>query len=140
MEIQCNACKYVETVESGEGYVCPECGSTDGFTMRVMIDETLGIHEGIRYKGKSEGDKRPFVEAHLGADLHEDSGEFREITQVVDRKNELYEKNVVRPNGEVVKDVKGPLKEHDGGSAQRRRRGAADSAAANDQDKEASDQ
>ncbi|MET3937163.1 hypothetical protein [Arthrobacter sp. OAP107] len=140
MEIQCNACKHVETVELCDGYVCPECGSMQGFTMRVVINETLGIHESIRYKGKSEGEKRPYVEVHLGADLHEDSGEFREVTQVVDRRNNLYKKKVVRPIGEVVKDVEGPLIGHDGGSAQRRRPRAADSAAADDQDKDAGDQ
>lgn len=140
MEIQCNECRHVETVESGEGYVCPTCGNSNGFTMHVLIDEMLGIHDAVRFKSKSEGEERPYVEAHLGAGLHQDSGEFREVTQVVDRRNHTYEKKVVRPNGEVVKDVKVPLDEHDGGSAQRRRRGDADSAAAFNQDKKPRDQ
>lgn len=120
--IQCQQCGQIDEAEYSPGYTCPSCGNTEGFDIQVSIHDSGTIYENVRVVEKELGAKKPSVDAWSGHDLHEDSGEYRDVEQVVDRKNNRYRKRVIRPTGEIVKDIDGPLTGHDGGSAHRRRR------------------
>lgn len=120
MEVACNRCGHTAIVETNNGYVCPQCGSTEDFSLSVEFADSVGVHDSVRLKAKTKGDKKPYLETWEGKSLHEASGELRDVFQVVDRRKKRYRKRVIGPTGEVIKDEDRPLSEKDGGSAQRR--------------------
>jgi hypothetical protein len=120
MEVSCNKCDHTAIAEASNGYACPHCGNTEGFALSVEVTDTVGAHDSVRLKVKTDGDKKPYLKAWEGKDIHAETGEVREVSQVVDRRNGRYQKRVTGPSGEVIKDENKPLSEKDGGSAQRR--------------------
>lgn len=120
MEVRCNNCEHSDITESYRDYVCPQCGSSTGFTLRVETADSGNLHDSVRIKAKADGEKRPYLEQWEGKDLHVASGEVRDVFQKTDRRGKRFLKRVIRPTGEVIKDEDIPLFEKDGGSAQRR--------------------
>jgi len=60
----------------------------------------------------SGGRRRRALERWFGETFHRDSGTWRRLTRMVDRKNDRYRERITTRDGEVVRDVDEPLSEH----------------------------
>lgn len=105
--------------------LCPGCNTTIRF---ISCHDTLNIEfkELIIKKIKVQGVKDPVYEMKFGDDVCKDTGEWMEITQIVDkrdRKNKKYYKMVKNPKtGEVIRLCQEPLEKHQGyGSAKHKK-------------------
>jgi hypothetical protein len=101
---------------------CPTCGSLARI-FTVTVTDTAQVRERIAIKARrgEVGKVRPFLEQTHGDDYHRDSGEWREVTRVIDRENDRYTERIVDTAGNVVREVDEPLNEHRGHGAARRR-------------------
>jgi hypothetical protein len=90
-------------------------------TASIHCDVTVEAHMSARRRSTEKvSSGRYAVEEWFGEDLHRDSGEWRNRTRIVDRKNDRYREHIVSPDGTVVRDVEEPLSDHLGrGSARR---------------------
>lgn len=101
---------------------CPGCGSMTR-TIHVTIRGTITVRGKLGMKGRNSGGGKPFIEQVQGADLHRDTGQWRELTRIIDRDNDLYHEVVKDPDtGEVLHECREPLSEHRGHGAAKRRR------------------
>jgi hypothetical protein len=89
----------------------------------IRVTDAIGItgKASIKVK-KCEGGKVTEI-VKQGDDFNHDSGEWRTLHRVVDRKNHHYTEHIVDSTGEVVRQVDEPLWKHQGhGSARKARR------------------
>lgn len=104
---------------------CARCGSV-ARSFAVPIYENLAIHEDLRVRARSPGEKKPFFDVKSGSDFWAERGKWMHRVQIVDRRNNRYRKLVSDPaTGEAIRDVDEPLSDHRGYGAARR---AGDSA------------
>lgn len=135
MVVKCKNCQSV-LLESDEiGFAdeerqriqpCPNCGQI-GLHVEAMVSETgIKLYDSVGIKAKRPGLKKPLYEAKLGASQSTATGEWNQVTQIVDRTNTThdvpwYTKRVETKDGEVLRDVSHPLSEHTGrGSAKKK--------------------
>ena len=72
----------------------------------------------LRYKQKRPGTKRPIVEGFVGRELRVSRGDYVSKERLIDRGNDQYRELIVSDEGEVIRDIDGPLSKHQGrGSA-----------------------
>ena len=64
---------------------------------------------------------RVFTEMKSGEDFHRDSGRWRHLWRLIDRRNDRYVERITEPDGTVVREVEVPLTEHRGHGADRSR-------------------
>jgi hypothetical protein len=99
---------------------CPACGSVTR-SIHVSVHETLTVRERLGMKGRHANGGKPFIEQVHGADLHRDTGRWRELSRVIDRGKDLYHEVIKDPaTGEVLHECKEPLSEHRGHGAAKR--------------------
>lgn len=92
---------------------CGSCASTARL-VRVHASEELHLHERLDFKVKAGGRGKPVLEVRQGDDLHRDSGVWRSLHRVIDRRSNRYEERIVSAEGVVVRDVSVPLDRHRG--------------------------
>ncbi len=91
---------------------CPHCGSTLR-AINVSVQETNGIREKLRLKGRQDGKKKPILEQVHGDDLQQRTGIWMKLSRVIDRQHDLYHETVTNPETkEIVHECKEPLSEH----------------------------
>jgi hypothetical protein len=76
----------------------------------------------VGVKAKHPKQKKPFIEAVSGDDLHRKSQKWMKLERVVDRDKNQYSETITDPStGKVVHQCKEPLTKHRGhGSAKKR--------------------
>ncbi len=96
---------------------CPACGSLTR-SIHVSIHDTITLREKLGMKGRHASGGRPFIEQVHGADLHRDTGTWRDLSRVIDRENDVYHEVIKDPTtGEVLHECKEPLSQHRGHGA-----------------------
>ena len=91
---------------------CPNCGST-ARRNKVQLKEQLTPHDQLRYKGRSNGTRKPFVEGLVGADWSHRLGRWVRKVRIIDRRSNRYRETVTDPQtGEVIHDADEPLSDH----------------------------
>lgn len=121
-QVACESCN--QTLDEPAGLPaearepCPESGSRDR-RVNLRVSDTVSVHEQVALEAKRPGQRRPFREVRAGDDLHRKTGRWNERHRVIDRDADLYEEKIADPEtGEVLRDVREPLSEHQGhGSA-----------------------
>jgi len=125
MQARCNNCKTeyeAKPDEPSEARTkCPVCGST-ARTFLVACKAEVLTYADLKYKGKSEGKGKPFIEAKVGYNLSKETERWMWREQVVDKWNDKYKKVVIDPvTGEVIRFCEEPLSKHQGyGSAKKK--------------------
>jgi hypothetical protein len=116
----CSGCGFELPPEDiNERKPCPKCGSL-ARDLSILVQDELKVREAITYKMKAMGEKKPSIEGKFGASLNRDTGEYYNIEQLVDRKNDRYVKRITTEGGTVLRNDDGKLSEHQGfGSAKR---------------------
>ena len=97
---------------------CEHCGNT-GLSLTAQVSEQVAVRDNTRLKAKRPGQRKPVYEAKMGASQSTATGEWNQVEQVIDRTNTTHEeawytKRVVTKDGEVLRDVSEPLKDHTG--------------------------
>jgi hypothetical protein len=89
----------------------------------VTLTDSAQAHErlGIKARHGAVGTVKPFREQTSGDDYHQDTGEWRHVTRVIDREHDRYTERVIDTAGDVVREVDEPLSEHRGRGAAKRR-------------------
>ena len=99
---------------------CPACGSMKR-SIHVTIHDTITIRGKLGMKGRHASGGKPFIEQVQGADLHRDTGTWRDLSRVIDKENDVYHEVIKDPTtGEVLHECKEPLSEHRGHGAAKR--------------------
>lgn len=100
--VQCNNCKVPLNespyIQLSERTPCPSCGSMSRYyekTGLVTVGETIPKAE---MKAKHLGKGKPFIEQQGRHELYRKTGEYTDVTRIIDRENNLYK--------EVIKDSK----------------------------------
>jgi hypothetical protein len=118
--VQCSQCgALVEEPERIEDrQPCPTCGSL-ARTFGVTLTGSIGVHGSVRLKARhgEVGKAEPYLESFRGSDYHRDSGEWRQVSRVVDREHDRYTERIVDAEGNVVREVGESLHEHTGRGA-----------------------
>jgi hypothetical protein len=103
---------------------CPECGSK-GRAFEVYASASVSATGRMMAHGRSGtkvGGRRRW-EIWRGDDLHRDTGTWRRLFRLIDRRRRphWYSEQIVSEAGDVVRDVEEPLEKHQGrGSARKR--------------------
>jgi hypothetical protein len=107
-EISCAKCGAAIKASDEE---CPLCGCT------FSAGETkILLRASVRHG--QPGQIKPYAVYESGDSLHRESGEWRRVERTIDRKGNRYLERVMRPDGEIVREVDELLTEHTGrGSA-----------------------
>jgi len=122
--VSCAGCGL--TLDGSDAYsvdnrtLCPACG---GLTRNVSLHlfDSVTVHESVAWKVREGGVGKPVLEGRSGDDLHRDSGEWRHLERVVDRRDDWYSEVVRDSSGEIVHSTEEPLSEHRGHGADRAR-------------------
>jgi len=117
-EVYCKDCGQKLT---GEGKICPNCGS-DKRHIELELADKIELHDQNKRKVKRKGIRKPIIEFKSGDDLHRKSGKWYYREMYIDRENNVY-KEIVMDNEEIIHECEEPLSEHKGhGSAKSRRK------------------
>jgi phage FluMu protein Com len=118
--VRCSQCGALVEEPAGieDRQLCPTCGSL-ARTFGVTLNDSAEVHDSTRLKARQGdvGKVRPYVESLHGADYHRDSGEWRQVSRVVDRDCRWYTERILDAQGNVVREVSEPLSEHTGRGA-----------------------
>ena len=122
--VSCNGCgaSVPEPDRVEDRKPCPSCGST-ARTFAVTLTDKTEAHDSLATKARhgDVGTVKPYREAFSGFDYHRDTGEWRQVSRVVDREADRYTERIVDAAGNVVLDVDESLSDHRGHGAARRR-------------------
>lgn len=98
---------------------CPACGSMVR-SIHVSIHDNITPREKLGMKGRHASGGKPFIEQVQGADLHRDTGTWRDLSRVIDRENDIYHELIKDPDtGEILHECREPLSEHRGHGAEK---------------------
>ena len=106
-------------------FPCKHCGG-ESPAISVTVSESMRVMDSVQYKTCRPGMKKPLHDGREGADLHRDSGEWRQVSRSIDRSCTVhpepwYEERVVDAEGKVVREISEPLRDHQGrGHAKKR--------------------
>jgi len=97
---------------------CDNCGKS-GLTLAVQVSESVRAYDHASIKAKRPGQKKPIYDAKMGASQSTATGQWNQVEQIIDRTNTThdeswYTKRVVTKDGDVLRDVSEPLKDHTG--------------------------
>lgn len=123
--VQCSDCGIELSEEANHATSdrkpCPNCGSIRR-TIRVSIHDTITFKSKVGVKGRRGGRGKPFIEHVFGDDLNVRSGKWMKLTRFIDRENDLYHESVVDPaTGEMVRECREPLSQHQNHGAAKKR-------------------
>lgn len=126
MKVTCGECgeelTESQSLPESERLPCPKCAS---IARHVFLNATdsFTFHEMGDLKGKRPGQKKPYIERRQGDSLFRKTGEWHDLSRVVDRENDHYSEKVTDPKtGEVIHECEEPLSEHQWhGDAKRKR-------------------
>jgi NAD-dependent SIR2 family protein deacetylase len=124
MTVRCSGCgaSVDEPDRIEDRASCPACGSL-ARTMNVTLNDSIQVHESLAIKMRhgEVGKVKPFREQTSGEDYHQDTGEWRQVSRLVDRENDRYAERIIDVAGNVVREVDEPLSQHRGRGAAKRR-------------------
>jgi hypothetical protein len=89
-------------------------------TSRCSWTHELSFHETLGTKGVDESG-RWYLKGRSGADLHRDTGEWYDVTQIKNRRTDHYVKKIINSAGEIIRDDDERLSEHVPTAVKRRR-------------------
>ncbi len=101
---------------------CPSCGSL-ARTVELTLTDSAQAHEriGVKARHGDVGKVKPHLEQTSGDDFHRETGEWRQVSRVIDREHDRYTERIIDAAGNVVREVDEPLREHRGRGAAKRR-------------------
>ena len=115
--VLCGQCETAVAYAEREPRIpCAVCGST-ARKFGVIVAETIQARSSLAMKAKHDaatGKHKWYLEQFEGWSLHRDSGQYRKVSQIVDRENDRYRKLVTDEDGRVVRDVDEALTAHRG--------------------------
>jgi hypothetical protein len=116
--VQCSLCGALveEPPQIEDRQPCPTCGSL-ARTFGVMLTGSVEVHGSRRLKARHGDAGKPYLESFHGGDYHRDSGEWRQVSRVIDREHDRYSERIVDKGGHVVREVDEPLTQHTGRGA-----------------------
>jgi hypothetical protein len=102
---------------------CPSCGSL-ARRFELTLTATVQVHGRIGLKARhgDVGKVKPHLEQTSGDDFHRDSGEWRQLSRVIDREHDRYTERIIDAAGDVVREIDEPLSGHRGHGAAKRQR------------------
>jgi hypothetical protein len=97
---------------------CENCGQR-GLKIAVQATAKIAHQVHVGMKAKRPGRKKPIYDAKMGDSQSTATGQWNQVEQIIDRTNTThdeswYTKRVVTKDGEVLRDVSEPLKDHTG--------------------------
>ncbi|WP_336924202.1 hypothetical protein [Aquipuribacter sp. SD81] len=98
---------------------CSSCGSL-ARQVGVLLHETVALRDGVGYKAKHAGDRKPYREAFDHPETQRSTGALTRHKRLIDRQNDRYFERVVEEGtGRVVHETDHPLTEHRGHGSDR---------------------
>lgn len=115
---KCKKCEAILSEPKNEPRTpCPVCGEMGRIHEETLTDG-IAVYDQMLMKGKHDGKGKPFVDARVGADYYFKEKEWRHLERVVDRDNNLYVEIIKdMKTGEIIKEVREPLTDHQGHGA-----------------------
>jgi hypothetical protein len=118
--VQCSQCGTLveELARIEDRRPCLSCGSL-ARTFGVTLTDSVEAHDstGLKARHGDVGKVKPYLESFHGDDYHRDSGEWRQVSRVVDRDYDRYTERITDAEGNPVREVDEPLSEHTGRGA-----------------------
>jgi|SRR6185503_17755171 len=109
------ACSKCQRSLTANQKPCPDCGS-ERRQIKISIQDQIKVRDSLGLKKFRQGVKSFIVHQKQGwfsskdTDKHPDGVQ---LTQLVDRENNLYKKRVIdEKTGSVIKDLEEPLDQH----------------------------
>jgi len=98
---------------------CPSCGSL-ARQASVLVHETTTVRDGVGYKAKHAGKRKPFREAFDYPETQRSTGAQTRHERLIDRDNDRFVERVIEEGaGRVLHETDHPLSEHKGHGADR---------------------
>ena len=86
----------------------------------MLVHETIAVRDGVGYKAKHAGERKPFREAFDYPATQRSTGAPTRHERVIDRDNDRYFERVVEEGpGRVLHETDHPLSEHKGHGSDR---------------------
>lgn len=117
-EVRCRGCSSSVDDDGPVRRPCPKCGSLSrSFVEHAEV--TIRARTSLSWKHGRAGRKKPLAEGISGAGRSTATGRWVEKSRLIDRGNSWYQEIIVdEGTGEVVRDCREPLSDHQGqGSA-----------------------
>jgi len=118
----CQACGTAYPIEIARSMrsgaqPCAACGETNP-VYHLTLTATSRTRVVMQGKARDVAAK-VFTEMKSGDDFHRDSGRWRHLLRLIDRRNNRYVERITEHDGTVAREVDGPLTEHRGHGADR---------------------
>lgn len=98
---------------------CPSCGSL-ARRASLLVQETVTVRDGVGYKAKRAGERKPFRQAFDYPATQRSTGAPTRHERLIDRDNDrFFERVVEEGTGRVLHETDHPLSEHKGHGSDR---------------------